>query len=188
MLVLGHIAAAGVTSRWFDKRADLRWVVFFGILADLIDKPIGLILFRDSLNNGRVYCHSLLVNILLTVILVALHKPLVYSLALWVHQGVDLMWTRPWVALWPFTGTFGYREMELEQWVSLTLSPYHLIAEAACFVLIACFVFRHKLFEPKHLSAWILSGILVSYPVPIGHEIGGERRSDSGKDAGQLAC
>jgi hypothetical protein len=111
--------------------------------------------------------------LLLTLILVALHKPLVYSLALWVHQWVDLMWTRPWVALWPFTGAFGYREMELEHWVSLTLSPYHLVAEAVGFALIACFVFRHKLLELTHLSAWIRSGTLVTSRVPMAQEIEG---------------
>lgn len=188
MLVLGHIAAAGATSRWFDRRADLRWVVFFGLLADLIDKPVGLVLFRESFNNGRVYCHSLLFNLLLTLILVALHKPLVYSLALWIHQGIDLMWTRPWVALWPFTGSFGYREMELEQWVSLTLSPYHVVSEALGFAVIAFFFVRYRLYERIYLSALILSGTLVKYRVPPCPDIVSEKRCHSEKGTGQLAC
>jgi hypothetical protein len=119
---------------------------------------------------------------------VAFHKPLVYSLALWVHQGVDLMWTRPWVALWPFTGAFGYREMELEQWVSLTLSPYHIIAEAVGFAVIAVFVLRYRLYDRTHLSAWLRSGTLVTCRIPPSLEILSKRRCESDKDAGQFVC
>ena len=126
MLIFGHIASAALPARWATPKADLRWVIFLALLADLIDKPVGLVIFRETINNGRVYFHSLLVNLLLTLVLIALRKPLIYPLALWTHQLCDRMWMRPWTAMWPFTGTFGYRDLPLDDWVYNVLNPYNL--------------------------------------------------------------
>lgn len=187
MLVFGHVAAAGVVTRWVDETADLRWVVFFGLLADLVDKPIGLMVLRESLNSGRVYCHSLLVNLLLTVALVAFRKPLVYALALWIHQLVDLMWTRPEAALWPITGAFGYRDLSLDQWVDLTLNPYHLSAEALGVVVIAFFAIKYRLLSSTHLFLWMRTGALTTCRLPQSKKIGPERMVNERKGAGSFA-
>lgn len=158
MLVLGHVTAATVAAGWADEKADLRWVIFFGLLADLVDKPVGLILFHETLNNGRVYFHSLFVNLVLTLLLVLLRKPLVYSLALWIHQFADLMWTRPWVAMWPLTGSFAYRDLSLDRWVSITLGPYNLTTEAVACLILVWLIRRHRLHEARRLLAWARSG------------------------------
>ena len=100
MLAFGHIATATVSCHPLDRTADLRWVIFFTLLADLIDKPFGLIIFSETINNGRVWFHSLAVNIAISIVLILWRKPLVFVLALWLHQLCDRMWMRPWVALW----------------------------------------------------------------------------------------
>jgi hypothetical protein len=169
MLIFGHVASATVAARWASKAADLRWVIFLGLLADLVDKPIGLVIFRQSINNGRVYFHSLLVNILLTLLLVAFRKPLVYSLALWIHQLTDLMWTRPSVALWPFTGGFGYRDLPLSQWVYSVLGPYNVATEVVGIVVMTAVVVRYRLHKKSILLDWIRTGRLPGDPV---HESG----------------
>lgn len=160
MLVFGHIASAALPARWAAPKADLRWVVFFALLADLIDKPLGLVIFRETLNNGRVYFHSLLVNLLLTLVLVLWRKPLIYVLALWLHQLCDRMWMRPWVALWPFTGAFGYRNLPLEDWVYSVLNPYNLTTEAIGIALTVALVARLRLYDRRRLRAWLRSGRL----------------------------
>jgi membrane-bound metal-dependent hydrolase YbcI (DUF457 family) len=160
MLVFGHIASASLPARWASPNADLRWVIFFALLADLIDKPLGLVIFRETLNNGRVYFHSLLVNLLLTVALVLWDKPLVYALALWMHQLGDLMWTRPWVALWPFTGRFSYRDLPLEEWVYSVLNPYNLSTEAIGLAVTTWVVIGFRLYDRRRLRAWLRSGRL----------------------------
>ncbi len=160
MLVLGHAMTAAVAARWLSEKADLRWVVFFALLADLVDKPIGLILFRETINNGRVYFHSLLVNLILTLILVLARKPLVYPLALWLHQFCDLMWDRPWVALWPWTGKFGYRDLPLDEWVYSALNPYNVTTEALGLMVFILIVIRYRLYEKRILHAWFGSGRL----------------------------
>jgi hypothetical protein len=158
MLFLGHVASATVASRWASKAADLRWVIFFGLLADLVDKPIGLVIFKETINNGRVYFHSLLINLVLTLLLVAFRKPLVYPLALWVHQLTDLMWTRPSVAFWPFTGGFGYRELPFDQWVYSALNPYNVTTELIGTVVVAAIVVRYRLYKKAVFFGWLRTG------------------------------
>jgi len=160
MLVFGHIASAVLPTRWAMAKADLRWVIFFALLADLIDKPLGLVIFRETLNNGRVYFHSLLVNLLVMLVLVLWRKPLIYVLALWIHQLCDRMWMRPWVALWPFTGTFGYRDLPLENWVYSVLNPYNLTTEAIGLAITAWAVIRFRLYDRHRLRAWFRTGRL----------------------------
>jgi hypothetical protein len=162
MLVLGHAATATVAARWVNEKVDLRWIVFFGILADLVDKPIGLILFRQTLNNGRVYFHSILVNLLVMTVLIVLRKPLVYSLVLWVHQFCDLMWARPWVALWPLKGSLGYRDLPLNEWVYSVLGPYNVTTELAGGVFFTWLVFRYRLYVGARLRYFLSTGRLPS--------------------------
>ena len=186
MLVLGHLATAGVAARWIDENVDLRWVILFGLLADLVDKPIGLVLFRESFNNGRIYGHSLLVNLALTLLLLVLHKPLIYSLALWLHQLCDLMWTRPGVALWPFTGPFTYRDLPLDQWVIVSLSPYHLVAEVVGCVVVLYFVSRYRLLDRRCLSGWMRTGRLPRRRDSRHQEIKKSLMREVGKETGNL--
>jgi hypothetical protein len=165
MLVFGHATTAALAAGWASQKVDLRWVIFFGLLADVVDKPIGLVIFRETLNNGRVYFHSLLINLVLTAVLLMLRQPLVYPLALWIHQFCDLMWTRPWVALWPLSGAFGYRELPLEQWVYSALSPYNVTTEVAGVAVLAWTVVRYRLHHGARLRAWFRCGRL---PPPEG--------------------
>lgn len=162
MLVFGHVASAAAACHGLDRRADLRWVIFLTLLADLVDKPLGLVVFRETINNGRVWFHSLLVNALLTVVLLAWRRPLVYPLALWMHQLCDLMWMRPWVALWPLTGRFGYRVMELDEWVYNVLNPYNVASDVAGLIVLAWFVRRYELYRVDELARWLRTGRLVS--------------------------
>jgi len=186
MLVFGHLATTCVAARWVGERVDIRWVILFGLVADLVDKPIGLFLFRESLNNGRIYGHSLLVNLVLTLVLVVLHKPLIYSLALWLHQFCDLMWTRPWVALWPFTGPLTYRDLPLNEWVIASLSPYHVIAEVVGFVVVVFFLRGKGLLDRRRLWCWMRTGRLPRKGSSGSQEIKESLMKEVGKDTGNL--
>lgn len=160
MLVFGHVAAATVAWHTLDRRADLRWVVFFTLVADIVDKPLGLWVFRETINNGRVWFHSVSVNLLVTCLLILLRKPGVYALALWLHQLCDLMWTRPWVALWPLTGRFGYRDLPLEDWVYAILNPCNVVSDAVGLVILAVFAWRYGLFQRSRFWVWVRTGAL----------------------------
>lgn len=160
MLVFGHVATATALCHGLDRKADLRWVVFFTLVADIVDKPLGLIVFRETINNGRVWFHSLAVNLLVSLLLVLLRKPGVYVLALWLHQFCDLMWTRPWVALWPLTGAFAYRDLDLDDWVYNLFGPYNVTSDVIGLIVLAVFARHYRLFEWANLRAWLETGIL----------------------------
>lgn len=160
MLVFGHVATATVACHGLDKKADLRWIVFFTLLADIIDKPFGLVIFSETINNGRVWFHSLAVNILLSAVLLLWRQPGVYVLALWLHQLCDRMWMRPWVALWPLTGRFGYRDMSVDEWVYNVLNPYNVITDVVGLLVLVGFAWYHGLFRRKRLLRWLRTGRL----------------------------
>jgi hypothetical protein len=160
VLVFGHVAAATVSCHALDRRADLRWVIFFTLVADIVDKPLGLWVFKETINNGRVWFHSLAVNLLVSLVLVLARKPGVYALALWLHQLCDLMWMRPWVALWPLTGRFGYRDLAFDDWVYAIFNPYNVVSDAIGLVVLAAFARHYRLLRPSRLWAWARTGEL----------------------------
>jgi hypothetical protein len=162
VLVFGHVAAATVSCHALDRRADLRWVIFFTLVADIIDKPLGLWIFKETINNGRVWFHSLSVNLLVTLVLVVARKPGVYSLSLWLHQLCDRMWMRPWVALWPLTGRFGYRDLPFEDWVYGIFNPYNVVSDVVGLVVLVFFAWRYRLFRGERLKTWLRSGQIES--------------------------
>ena len=42
------------------SRIDIRILMMGSLLPDIIDKPVGRLLLRDTLNNGRIFSHTLL--------------------------------------------------------------------------------------------------------------------------------
>ena len=160
MLVLGHVAAASISCHAIDKKADLRFVVFLTLLADIIDKPFGLIIFSETINNGRVWFHSLAVNLALSAVLLLWRKPLVYVLALWFHQLCDRMWMRPWVALWPLIGAFGYRDLPLDEWVYSVFSLYNVISDVLGLAVLVVFARYYGLLRWRRFKTFLATGKL----------------------------
>ena len=57
-----------------DPAMDLRVLAFGAVLPDLIDKPIGTILFTDYFETGRIYAHTLLFAVVLLFGVMALTR------------------------------------------------------------------------------------------------------------------
>ncbi|HCJ79622.1 MAG TPA: metal-dependent hydrolase, partial [Desulfotomaculum sp.] len=51
-----------------EKQLDYRLAFLGSILPDIIDKPLGLILLRYNLGDGRAFAHTLIFPILLFII------------------------------------------------------------------------------------------------------------------------
>jgi len=51
------------------KQIDIRVLIIGSLLPDVIDKPVGIYLFRSTFSNGRIFCHTLLFLILISLLL-----------------------------------------------------------------------------------------------------------------------
>lgn len=112
-MVLWHI---GLTMFivWFvmrgNPRVDYRVVAVASLLPDLIDKPIGRLIFKARFESGRVYAHTLLFHALLFCVLFfmrgrAKRTYVLVPLSSLLHIAEDGVWSKPAVFWWPLLGS-----------------------------------------------------------------------------------
>jgi hypothetical protein len=116
MLLFCHLCIGAIIGLALARATrDLRMVplaAVASVIPDLVDKPLGYLLYGDILGHGRLYFHTLLLLLLLAgVALVVSRRELtgvVPLLALFIglHQVMDLMWQTPVTWLHPFLGPF----------------------------------------------------------------------------------
>lgn len=117
MFVFGHIGItigifliAGYLFPRIRPDIDYRYVAFGALLPDIIDKPIGRVLFAESIANGRIIAHTLIFCILLFLLGYYLYnskvdtRVLIIAGASLCHLLEDLMWTQPTTFFWPVCG------------------------------------------------------------------------------------
>ena len=88
---------------------DLRWLVLGSVLPDIIDKPLGILLFNSFFKSGRIVAHTLLFPLILLVAgLLMRSRARVALLMLAIgslgHLLLDQMWFQPKTLLWPAMG------------------------------------------------------------------------------------
>jgi membrane-bound metal-dependent hydrolase YbcI (DUF457 family) len=96
----------GPNQRSTAKWLDYRFLALGAVLPDLIDKTFGVVF----LGNGRGFCHSIILTLVLSVITVLLFKtrksPILISIVLgwFIHLLLDTMWQKPTSFFWPLLG------------------------------------------------------------------------------------
>ncbi len=157
-MILWHVAGSVFLFRWIfrDPDADLRFVALGGLLSDLIDKPIGLILFPGTFGTARVFAHSLGFAVaLMTVGMLATsrgttarHKIITLSVGVLFHLLLDGMWAMPETLFWPLFGT-EFSRFVGNYWGGflgrIFSSPLTIVQEVAGFVYL--------------LSMWVGAGL-----------------------------
>ncbi len=104
------------------NRVDVGLLLIGSLLPDIIDKPIGQFFFRDVFSNGRIFCHTLLFFLLITLIGIYLYKSrgktwlLVLGFGTFTHLIFDQMWLTPQTLLWPLYG-FAFGKLDLTSWM-----------------------------------------------------------------------
>jgi len=116
MLIFAHIFAGAVLGLLLAQViGDRRFVpvcIAGSILPDLIDKPLGLIVFPQALDNARTFSHTLLiVGILSALAVIAWRSRRTYLLlgftgAILLHQVLDEMWHNTVTWFFPWFGIF----------------------------------------------------------------------------------
>jgi|ERR1035437_2259083 hypothetical protein len=122
MLFFGHI---GVTLGIFfgllflipqlQTIIDPTYLVIGSLLPDLIDKPLGIIIYSSTIANGRTIAHTLLFSF--TLLLTGLYlydkrgdtKILTLASCSIFHLMEDQMWASPRTLFWPFLGWRFYK-------------------------------------------------------------------------------
>ena len=149
---------------------DLRVLVVGSMLPDIIDKPLGQIILRDSLNNGRIYSHTLLFLILLTLAGLWLYhsrRQLWIGLLAWgtlMHLLLDEVWLTPATLFWPLLGHgFPWLEGTVPEWIGnmfreLFSNQAVFIPELVGFIILV--IFAIVLFRRHTLRLFLRNGLI----------------------------
>jgi len=123
MFVFGHLglgaAPGALVAKWWRNTADyskrvpdLRWYLTGILLPDLVDKPLGQVLFKPYFENGRIYCHTLLFTSSMLMLGVRRwrrkddNRLLLLALGVISHLVLDGIWHEPATVMWPLLGPF----------------------------------------------------------------------------------
>lgn len=147
---------------------DYRLVLLGSMLPDIIDKPLGGLVLRETLGNGRIYCHTLLFLLLFSGMGLFLWFTrrkswlLVLAGGVFSHHVLDSMWLWPQTFLWPIYG-WGFAKGDPAGWFwrwleSLFTKPHVFIPELIGAAILACFAC--KLIQRKNLREFITAGRL----------------------------
>lgn len=193
MILFGHLGLTAGAVKFYEglqsKKGrsaqpdiDYRFVLLGSVLPDLIDKPIGALLFINTYHNSRIYAHTLLFSLILVITGVILlrrrrvRSVLTLAIGSMFHLVFDCMWLYPETLLWPFLNikaalsakndwfgilvAFPYR---FDDWLkksisSLLADPSPLIYELAGLIILAFFLIR--LLRGRNMNKFFRAGKL----------------------------
>ena len=149
---------------------DYRVVMVGALLPDIIDKPIGDVIFRNYFGQGRIFCHTLLFLIILTTMGIYLYKSrrklwlLLLAFGTFTHLILDGMWLEPRTILWPIYGVTFPREESTtfgnwinDMWNALKENPLICAPEVIGAVILV--IFFAVLIRKRKLYAFIRYGL-----------------------------
>jgi hypothetical protein len=133
-----------------------------GLLPDIIDKPVGQILFYDIFQNNRIFAHTLLFILILTAAGVYMRNRqgknwmLLIAFCSSIHIVLDQMWYRPLTLFWPMYG-LKFEVVNLDNYVantsnSLLHSPQMYVPEIIGFIITSLVVFELFLHKQRKMG------------------------------------
>jgi len=156
MLLFAHVGLALASGRFFSH-VSLAFLALGSMLPDIIDKPLGLIVF-GSPNMGRTFAHTLLFLMLLSALFMHFQDIRLFSLT-WgvlIHLFLDFMWSSPQTLLWPLLGPFPSAQLlDTMSYLAMLLgglkNPEILIPEIAGLAYLMFLGYTKR----RQASAWI---------------------------------
>lgn len=139
-LLAGAAKSRYTRTSWFTTLShylDIRLLLVGSLLPDIIDKPVGQYIFKDTFNNGRIFSHTLLFLILLSATGFYLQKRhrqvwmLTLAAGTFTHLLLDKMWLLPGTLFWPLLG-FTFKKGGIADW--LTNIFHELISNPALYI------------------------------------------------------
>ena len=92
------------------QHIDIRVLLIGSLLPDIIDKPLGQIIFHNTISSGRIFCHTVLLLLLIIIPGIYMYIKckrnllLVLSFGTFTHLIFDKMWLAPHTLFWPLYG------------------------------------------------------------------------------------
>ena len=136
MLLFGHI---GVTVGVFFGLSffipqlrtilDPTYLVIGSLLPDLIDKPLGMIIFSSTIANGRTIAHTLLFSFILFLTGLYLYdkrgdlKVLILASCSIFHLMEDQMWSSPRTLFWPLP-RMAFPQKSASYWTKILINTF----------------------------------------------------------------
>ncbi|MFC2002691.1 metal-dependent hydrolase [Chloroflexota bacterium] len=153
---------------YLGSRIDVRVLFLGSLLPDIIDKPVGHLIFRETISNGRIFGHTLLFLIIMTLAGWYLYRYrskawlMVISFGTLVHITCDQMWRSPRTLLWPVYG-FTFPRADLTDWITSML--YRLLTSPEVYVpelvgVAVLFWFAVELVRSRTVFAFVKHGIV----------------------------
>lgn len=174
-MILWHVGMTLLAVRYVyrDPGMDLRWVVLGSLLPDLIDKPIGSVLFNDALGSHRLAAHAIgFPVVVLLVVLAATRRGRIRRAMVAVvigalfHLVLDAAWADPEAFWWPLFGwTFPEQAgSALGPLLRRMLTDPLVWAGEATGAVYLVFLWRRHLAAPGALRAALRTGMV---PMPL---------------------
>ncbi|HXF62974.1 MAG TPA: metal-dependent hydrolase [Caldilineaceae bacterium] len=148
--------------------ADYRLVAAAAMGPDLVDKPLAWAYFYRKHRSAVLFAHTLLAFLALVVLTARRFPRLwVYTAAFAGHAILDRLWFYPDTFYWPLRGWrfHVWRKQGSEQeeigkayWFAFTRRPELWGWELGGLLALAWLVWRHRLYRPRRLLAFLLSG------------------------------
>ena len=124
-MILWHLATALFGFRWVfrDSGADLRWLLAGAVVPDLIDMPVGTLIWAESFASGEIFGHSLVVAAMVGIGVLVFTKRhsrarqnlMVLMVGWLIHLLADGIWLHGSVFWWPFGG-WSFPSYDLPFW------------------------------------------------------------------------
>jgi len=152
-------------------RLDYRFILLGSLLPDIVDKPLGRIIFGEVIANGRIFLHTMIFLVMTVLLGLLIYR---WKKALWgfciafgvlMHLILDAMWMDPVTLFWPFISPAfnkgpGVPFLEIVRSWSYTLltEPRAYLPELAGLVILIYFAV--KVIKEKRVTAFIRTGYL----------------------------
>ena len=136
----------------FHARTIIVFCALGSVLPDIVDKLLVRIIFSASLDNGRIFFHSLgivLLFVIMGLIVGRYYRSfsfLVVGFGVLIHQSVDLMWKQPVTWYFPLLGPYP-ADFTLDYFEQAILAELTSVTEWIFFVAILVLVlvlYRNK--------------------------------------------
>ncbi len=165
MFILGHIGFSFAALYWLKRRAkdmDYRLLLLGSMLPDIIDKPLGLVAFADTVYNGRIIAHTAVFAFVITVISIRMKsaKLKMLSMGIWLHLLLDFMFLYPATLLWPLFGGFKPLAYHPDFTAELVSNPFVYTTEAIGLAFLLHIFAKHGLYKRENFMRFIKTGKL----------------------------